>query len=46
MKKGKDKCKTPHLSEEEIKEKFLNAYNITIKDREDLKEVLKLITRH
>lgn len=45
---GKDKCKTPHLSEEEIKEKFLNAYNITIKDRErvknDLKEVLKLIT--
>ena len=45
---GKDKCKTPHLREEEIKEKFLNAYNITIKDRErvknDLKEVLKLIT--
>jgi len=45
---GKDKCKTPHLSEEEIKEKFLIAYNITIKDRErvknDLKEVLKLIT--
>ncbi len=45
---GKDKCKTPHLSEEEIKEKFLIAYNITIKDRErvknDLKDVLKLIT--
>ena len=47
-KKGTDICKTPHLSEEEIKEKFLEAYNIAIEDRDriiaDTKEVITLLT--
>ena len=47
-KKGTKICKTPHLSEEEIKQKFINAYNITIEDKEriiaDAKEVILLLT--
>jgi DNA invertase Pin-like site-specific DNA recombinase len=47
-KKGTDICKTPHLSEDAIKEKFLEAYNITIEDRDriiaDTEEVITLLT--
>ncbi len=47
-KKGTNICKTPHLSEKEIKEKFLEAYNIAIEDRDriiaDTKEVITLLT--
>lgn len=46
--KGNDKCKTPHLTEVEIKEKFIKAYNITMEDKEiikeDLKSIIKLLT--
>ena len=46
--KGKDKCKTPVVTEEEIKEKFIHAYNqvMTDKDRviQDTKEVIDLLT--
>ena len=31
--KGKPKCQTPNLSEEEIKLKFIEAYNLTMKDK-------------
>ena len=45
---GKARCKTPHLYEKEIKEQFLEAYNITMQDKKriesDLKAVIKLIT--
>ncbi len=47
-KKGTKICKTPHLSEEEIKQKFIVAYNITIEDKDriiaDTKEVILLLT--
>lgn len=46
--KGKCRCQTPHLTEDEIKEKFIEAYNLTIEDKEritnDLKEVINLLT--
>lgn len=46
--KGKCRCKTPHLTEAEIKEKFIEAYNLTMEDKErvtnDLKEVITLLT--
>lgn len=46
--KGKDKCLTPHLTEDEIKAKFIEAYNITMKDKKriikDLEEVINLLT--
>jgi hypothetical protein len=45
--KGKGKCQTPHLTEDEIKEKFIEAYNLTIEDKEriinDLNEVIELV---
>ena len=47
-KKGKCRCQTPHLTEAEIKEKFIEAYNLTMEDKEritnDLKEVINLLT--
>ncbi len=46
--KGKDVCKTPHLTEEQIKLKFLNSYNLAMSDKKrienDLKEVIRLLT--
>jgi len=46
--KGKDKCKTPHLKEEDIKLKFIQSYNILMEDKDriiqDVKTVIKLLT--
>lgn len=46
--KGKEKCKTPHLLEEDIKSKFIKAYNLTMEDKtriiEDANEVIELLT--
>ncbi|NWH10178.1 zinc ribbon domain-containing protein [Acholeplasma laidlawii] len=46
--KGKDKCQTPHLSEETVKTKFIEAYNLTMGDKrriiDDSKEVIGLLT--
>jgi len=47
-KKGTKICKTPHLSEEEIKQKFIDAYNITVEDKDriiaDTNKVILLLT--
>jgi hypothetical protein len=46
--KYKDKCMTPNLKEEDIKLKFIKAYNIVMEDKErilqDTKEVIELLT--
>lgn len=46
--KGKPKCQTPNLTEEEIKLKFIEAYNLTMKDKQrildDTNEVIKVLT--
>ena len=46
--KGKDKCRTPHLKEEDIKQKFIQSYNILMEDKDriiqDVKAVIKLLT--
>jgi hypothetical protein len=46
--KHKDKCQTPNLSEEDIKLKFIRAYNLSMEDRkriiEDTCEVIELLT--
>lgn len=46
--KHKEKCLTPHLTEENIKLKFINAYNVTMKDKKriikDTKEIIELLT--
>lgn len=46
--KGKEKCGTPHLYEEEIKTLFIKAYNLVMinKDQliEDTIEIIKLLT--
>ena len=46
--KGKEKCKTPPLSEENIKSKFIEAYNRLMADKEqvieDAKEVMRLLS--
>ncbi len=34
--KNKEKCKTPHLSEEHIKEKFIKAFNNVIENKESI----------
>jgi site-specific DNA recombinase len=34
--KFKEKCQTPHFTEDEIKEVFMNAVNILMKDREQI----------
>ena len=44
----KEKCLTPHLTEEDIKLKFIKAYNITMKDKKrvikDTKNIIELLT--
>jgi DNA invertase Pin-like site-specific DNA recombinase len=46
--KGKPKCQTPNLTEEEIKLKFIEAYNLTMDDKQrildDTNEVIKILT--
>jgi len=46
--KGKDKCKTPHLNEDDIKKQFIKAYNIMAKDKQrvikDTEDIVKLLT--
>jgi len=46
--KGKNKCETPHLKEDEIKMKFIQAYNVLSKDKQrviqDTKDIIKLLT--
>jgi len=46
--KGKDKCKTPHLKEDDIKLKFVQAYNVMAKDKKrvikDTENIIKLLT--
>lgn len=46
--KKKESCKTPNLKEEDIKLKFINAYNLVMEDKnriiDDLKEVIKMLT--
>ena len=45
---GKEKCSTPHFTEEEIKTLFIKAYNMVMSDRErlinDTNEVIELLT--
>ena len=41
--KGKEKCQTPHLSEEQIKEAFIQALSILISNREQLFEDGRLV---
>ena len=46
--KDKVKCQTPNLTEEDIKSKFIRAYNIALDDRDrvvqDTSEVIELLT--
>jgi len=46
--KGKDKCKTPHFNEDDIKKKFIKAYNLIAEDKQrvikDTKDIIKLLT--
>jgi len=46
--KHKEKCLTPHLTEEDIKYKFIQAYNVTMKDKKriikDTKDIIELLT--
>ena len=46
--KGKETCHTPHIMEEDIKLKFIKAYNLTMKDKkriiQDSQEVIELLT--
>ena len=46
--KGKHKCMTPTLSEDEIKMKFIQSYNLTMKDKkrvmDDTKEIIGLLS--
>lgn len=46
--KGKDKCKTPHLNEDDIKKKFIKAYNLMAADKKqvisDTEDIIKLLT--
>lgn len=46
--KHKDKCQTPNLIEEDIKLKFIQAYNIVMEDKiriiQDSEEVIELLT--
>ena len=46
--KHKEKCKTPNLSEEDIKLKFIQTYNIVMEDKEriiqDSNEAIELLT--
>jgi len=46
--KGKDKCLTPNLMEDDIKLKFIEAYNLTMKDKKriikDSAEMIDMLT--
>jgi hypothetical protein len=46
--KGKDKCKTPHLNEDDIKKQFIKAYNLMAKDKQrvikDSEDIIILLT--
>ena len=46
--KDKGKCLTPNLTEEDIKLKFINAYNVSMKDRnrvmQDTAEIIDLLS--
>lgn len=46
--KGKLKCQAPNLTEEEIKLKFIEAYNLTMKDKkriiQDSTEMIEMLT--
>ena len=46
--KGKDKCLTPNLMENDIKIKFIEAYNLTMKDKkriiQDSTEMIEMLT--
>ncbi len=46
--KGKNKCQTPNLTEEQIKLKFIEAYNLTMKDKQqildDTNDDIKVLT--
>ena len=46
--KHKDKCRTPHLKEEDIKLKFIQSYNILMEDKDriiqNVKAAIKLLT--
>ena len=46
--KGKETCRTPNLMEEDIKLKFIEAYNLTMKDKkriiQDSIEMIELLT--
>ena len=46
--KGKGRCQTPHLTENEVKEMFLRAYNVIMKDKtkviEDTEAVIEMLT--
>lgn len=46
--RGKERCQTPFLTEEEIKDKFIEAYNRMMVDKEqvlaDAKEIITLLT--
>ena len=46
--KGKDKCTTPNLTDSEIKQKFIEAYNITMQDKKriigDTNAMIALLT--
>lgn len=46
--KGKDKCLTPNLMEDDIKLKFIEAYNLTMKDKkriiQDSTEMIEMLT--
>jgi site-specific DNA recombinase len=46
--KGKETCRTPYLMEEDIKLKFIEVYNLTMKDKkriiQDSQELIELLT--
>lgn len=46
--KGKGRCQTPHLTEDEVKKMFVKAYNETMKDKtkviEDTEAVIEMLT--
>lgn len=48
FKKGKKQCETPNLSEQEVNEKFIIAYNEVMVNKEsvieDAKQIIKLLT--
>lgn len=48
FKKEKSRCQTPHLTEDEVKEMFIRAYNETMKDKtkviEDTEAVIAMLT--